>query len=473
MQEQESLSEEETALLEALEGVECNFGKSSGDEDWEGLYATIREGITHRQTPIRKAAFQALVYTLWNETLAKKLDLGRQYQTRLIPVLDLIFDSDDRYRDLDLLLGKLSHSEKPVYQPIFDWLESHRPEANREAWGDVILAFKLKAEYWRDCPRKLARILIKTLDHKNDQLRARAAGLLGKYARRLEKPENVRWLGKLLRRIARNEIERPGIAGPFLDAMIRPESFGQCIPGFNIKDWVLDILEQRKRPEPWIEEQPHLSMYFIAHELLSMDPWAVRRLIDMGDPWLAVEAATEEFWPVEGMRPLLEELGDNSELGIGRRAAWHLAYHYGFLHSNGHQLGVVDMVDRFPEIDLFIVIRVDFETCKPPSPYAAILYPKERGQALGDAAAWDWINRLLPPPYRSEAEPLSPDRLEERERYTWGDEMAVAYDFSKGFIYFCGDPDAKRWSRVQLGLRGEDGWNPREIIADEDGCTPS
>lgn len=469
MRKKVRLSADERLLLMSLESIDLSFVLKPQDLDWESLFATIREGVTHRKFPIREAAFEALACAFGGEVYAKKLDVSLQYQARLIPMLDLIYESDDRCRDLDLLLNKVYFSEKSAYQPILDWLESHRPQTQVEPWDDLMLLFKLKARFWEDRPKILARTLIKTLDHPNDWLRARIAEKLGEYARYLQRLKHARSIGNLLRHIARCEIERPGIAGSFLNRITDPGSFGQFIPGFNIKEWILDILERRvKVPEPEvIEETRYLTLAFQAHEILSQDPWAIRRLIDMGNPCLAVAAATDKHWPVEGMRPLLEELGDHSEPGIVWWASWHLAYHYGFLHPNGHRLGFVDLVDRFPEIDLFLMSHVDFETPKPQTPSAAALYPKERGQSLSDAVAWDWINRLLPPPYRRGSKPFGPKRLKERDRYTRGNETAVAYDFPKGYIYFCGDPDARRWSVIHFGLRGKGDWDPRIILADE------
>jgi hypothetical protein len=169
----------------------------------------------------------------------------------------------------------------------------------------------------------------------------------------------------MMQLIYNKELDRPGIAGAFWDVI--PQQ------GFDAKEWLLDILENSPEPEPYICYFP-CNLAFDAHERFSRDAGAIRRLIDMGRVGLALDAATDESCKVASLEPLLIELGNYDDPEIIRRASWHLAYYYHYLHVRGAELGYVELVGELSTIDLFLLFSQKNEL---ESPYAAVIYPKE------------------------------------------------------------------------------------------------
>jgi len=281
--------------------------------------------------------------------------------------------------------------------------------------------------------------LLAALDDPGELVRAAAAYRVGKLSRETEREPTMREL------ILRKEWERPGVAAGFWNAV----SFPSREEG---DAWLLDALCGAPGPEPFIPYFP-CNLGFDAHERFSEDPAAVRRLLDAGRVWVAAITATEENRPVQGMEPLLFEIGDREEEPeAARLAVWHLAYHYHALHPRGAAAGYAERVVVPGEIDLLLLFSTHLSNG---NPYAAVIWPAAKGMGLSLADARRWVDTLFPPSLRGE-----PKSTEDSDRGRW---------YRSGYVElrrFPGD-DALLLDRVDctsIGYRSDAPWNPRVFL---------
>jgi hypothetical protein len=168
------------------------------------------------------------------------------------------------------------------------------------------------------------------LDDPDPIARAEAANALGgRYATDPEESVDQRGLPSILEAlevIRHKEIERPGVAGPFLFAVMYVCQDPQWLQ-FNLTEWMLNILRRCSAPEPDVRFN---SLEFYAHEQMCNDAAAVAALVDMGRLELAVAAATEERRRVEGFEPLLVRLSESGIRGVAEPACEHLTRFYRF-----------------------------------------------------------------------------------------------------------------------------------------------
>lgn len=152
---------------------------------------------------------------------------------------------------------------------------------------------------------------------------------------------------------------------------------------------------------------------------------------------IAIETATEEKDPVEGLVPILMELGDNENAEVVRRASWALAYSYNRLHPNGARLGFVQSHLTYSEYDLFLLFTGDRQ---PGVPYAVVLYPKMPCKHWSMKEADNLVDQIFPPEVRGE---LSQDSLT-NWTYRW---------YERGYVSFSAAGKRRNAKRAGLPLK--------------------
>jgi hypothetical protein len=111
-------------------------------------------------------------------------------------------------------------------------------------------------------------------------------------------------------------------------------------------------------------------------------------------------------------------------------------------------VGSVEWIDNLPEIDLFVLFNSDRES---ESPYAAVIYPKEKGQKLSRAIAQKWSDRIFPKSARGKV------------RENLG--IYRNYWYQRGYIdYGNGDRHDREIDRVIIGYRSDTVWNPKQFL---------
>lgn len=180
---------------------------------------------------------------------------------------------------------------------------------------------------------------------------------------------------------------------------------------------------------------------FHAHEVLSGNPDAVRKLIDYGAEHVALMTATEINQPIVGMDEHLKLLANSSDPLVARMAAWHLAYNYRCLHSEGLRHGYVSSEER-EDVDIFLVFAPEEYQ---DSPFAATIYPK--GEYFTDAIAWKWVDKLIPP----EVRPSMSENQWPYQSPNINSEYAM-YVYGAFIVNLYGDTANKKWDRVWVKL---------------------
>jgi hypothetical protein len=301
--------------------------------------------------------------------------------------------------------------------------------------------------------------LLECLDHPSDGVRAYAARALG---RRYAGEENgLPPLPELVASLTAKEIERPGIAGPFFSNWYDDSlaDFGRRA-GVEVEDWFCTILSQRKSPEPNTLPCSN-GIDFFAHEIFGGRDGYVRRLIDMGQVDLAVQAATEVDEPIEEMEPLLVELADHAEAEVCRMASWQLASTYRRLHDAGARRGFVGRQSLAGGAELFIQFasRPELGVYS----YSAVLYPPQE-QTLDAAQATAILDTVLPAEQRGDLQPFGmPGDGGQPGLWVLGRTANARY--SRGaLVQFVGDTAQQRWERVRVIWHGAPGeWRPERL----------
>jgi hypothetical protein len=251
-------------------------------------------------------------------------------------------------------------------------------------------------------------------------------------------------LAEMMQLIRNKEIEKPGIAAAWLSGA----KIG--LTNIDIGEWILDLLENSPTPEPYLPDFP-CNLAFYAHEWFSQDSAAIRRLMNIGRVDIAIEAATDKSCKIESLEPLLIEMGNSDDPNVVRLASWHLAYYYHYLHPNGVKLGYIERIDELPEIDLFLLFSCHQ---KPDSPYAVVLYAKEKNKSMNRLIAQKWIDQIFPESVRGAIQ----KEQSASHSSTW---------YQRGYIddsSFDLNPKSEELDRVIIGYRSDISWNPKQFL---------
>jgi hypothetical protein len=231
--------------------------------------------------------------------------------------------------------------------------------------------------------------------------------------------------------IQQQELQRPGMAGGFWQTT--SGLFAEV--GLDAREWLLETLAKSPTSETFLPLFP-CNLAFHAHEVFSRDAIAIRRLIAMGRSDIAIMTVTDEDEKIEELAEILMDLGQSDDDETVRLAAWHLAYYYHILHPKGATLGFVELVDRAPEVDIFLLFG---ESENHTAPYAVVIYSKAKDQMMPFELAQDWAEQLAP---------------------------------ESGFVeYHTNPPPGKRYADnydnvdcVIIGYRSSQPWNPKDFI---------
>ncbi len=405
-------------------------------EDWQGFFDDGIKLLEHPESEIKQYAIERMQKGLWSEKSQRYREPGfipAPAERRLVPILDSIARQAERDHQL-LLFTRWSSLTDEQSEVFASWLKEAEDKAVFAPDTCVIASIHTKlfnSDDWLDAQSFLS----KYFDDKNDLLRAAAAAAFGEmYA---DGADNMPALDALMEQVKAAEIARPGFAGPFIGELLMDVSDGGEIEGSGVKltDWLLEIIAKRQSNEPVVPFYNGID--FHAHEVLSGNPDAVRKLIDYGAEHVALMTATEINQPITGMDEHLKLLANSSDQLVARIAAWHLANNYRYLHPEGLRRGYVKVAER-EGVEIFVVYAPEEYQDRP---FATTIYPQS--EYLTDAIAWQWIDKLIPP----EVRPSMADNQWPYQSPNINAEYAM-YVYGAFIVNLYGDTANKKWDRV-------------------------
>ena len=376
------------------------------------------------------------------ETLCKQIEIRLSKHSDLFETFSSKFFSD--------------YNERWISRHFLSWFAQLRASRGiPENQNALLLALEILFRGCGDSWEAAGVRLVKYLDDPDLNVRACAAYQIGAYCStkfrsflwKSEKATHYQAMSKNRRGMEKKrfywdlmlakEIERPGVAGAFFQVQ------DTRMP--SAKRWLLKVLELAGQ-EPYLPLFP-CNLGFEAHEIFSDDPAAVKRLMKMGRTRLAVAAASDQSRHIEGMSPLLIELGSDEDEDTVKHASWTLAYYYNILHSKGEQLGYVSRNQERDDSDLYQLFS---ENRNDETPYAVVLYPKSPGSNWSEVEALALVNQIFPEAVRGKEiveDYPSPGHLWFERGY---------YDLA----FIKKGESSKRVERITLGYRSETPWNP-------------
>ncbi len=275
----------------------------------------------------------------------------------------------------------------------------------------VVVRAKIQLRYWGNRWKDVEPKLFRLLDDDDLILRAYAAYDIGSFYEahkweRRDRKRNVPRPARTFARIRDIEVERPGIAGPFLWGMQRSmDAYDELLresSEVDIRAWAFDIIANRHAHEPILPRFNGLD-FIGPDELWAGDAYWVGRLRDIGRDDLAVSAATSTRVrrTVPELEPHLLALGygpngqpaDNLSVGLVgyQLAAWHR-----IAHPAAVARGIVSTAEG-AGFELFVIADVKD---KPGRPRVAVLYAETLGQTLSAESSETLLDVLLDPSAR-------------------------------------------------------------------------
>ncbi len=335
---------------------------------------------------------------------------------------------------------KYEFDNEPYRSLMVEWLDQF--ETDKNIHTDLLLAIKiLLYDYQQDINEAL-KFFQQNLVSDSLIVRACAANKIGKlYSDNIHnsKKSSIPTIEKILDLILAKEVSKPGIAGSFFQDA--PTS------SFDSHNWLLQVLEKSRTPEPYIKLFPCNIAYF-AHEYFSNDPIAIQKLIEIAREDIAIQAATEEKQFVQDLKPLLIELGNSKDKEIVRLASWHLAYYYNYLHQNGLELRYLEKITD-KEVDIFILYS-DRRNSK--SIYAIVIYPKKSNVNFQLDEAKKKVNQCFPEEIRGKV--LRADYTDK-----------LFYSYERGNVnYYQADNKRENIAYIIIGYRSDKPWNPKDYL---------
>ncbi len=348
------------------------------------------------------------------------------------------------------LIDDLTHVEQLAdVEPqsiVLDWLARVAPHPAR-ALAARIAYLEGRADW-----EAAGTSVLDCLDHADGMVRAYAARALG--GRAMEDPAG---LPALVASLTAKELERPGIAGPFFSNWY---TFGAPDfardAGIDVEEWLCTILARRKGPEP--DTLPCSNgIDFFAHEIFGGRPDFVQRLMAMGNPGLAVEAATEVDERVDGMAAPLLELAAHADAEVARLAVWHLARNHRLLAPDAESRGLACRRALAGGGELFVNLARDGDGRT--NAYSATLYPAD-GATFDAGQAAAALEAVLPAAVRGERVRFGMPGDEGPGLYRLGRSGGARYAHG-ALIDYRGDVDAEVWETIRIVWHGRPGaWRP-------------
>lgn len=445
--------------------IPLNFPYSSNE--WDIIFETFINLLEHKEFQIWYRAIHSLIEALAIEQSQRSNCEDyqpRPLDRRMMSICETIAAQTlNKPKIFEIFCNNFRFlaEESPYNRLLLEWLDQLAADEEREIpTNKAILAAQLFLGAYDSTWQEVGKNLLEMLDDADLQIRACAAHQIGIfYGKSIKKYEEWEWyidenyernqqaiigippLEVMMQLIYNKEIDRPGIAGAFWNKIPKKS--------FDAKEWLLNILENSSEPEPSIYYFP-CDLAFDAHERFSRDTDAIRRLIDMGRVELALAAATDKSYKIPALEPLLIELGNYDDYKMIRRASWHLAYYYQYLHPLGAELGYVELVSELSNIDLFLLFNPENEL---ESPYAAVIYRKGTNQKLSLEIAQEWVDRIFPEAVRGD--PIEPPLARDTDWYQGG---CIRYHVSEE------NTDSTLIDNVIIRYRSQFPWNPKQFL---------
>lgn len=449
------------AVLEDLWRFPFHHERARQPERWDRLFAVLVRLLGHDDARTRDLAYHYARIAMgtelgpaWGEhTAADRLRLVKRRTTEILPALAPLVRSGamSLLRCTDDLVHVEGLADLGPQEIYGEWIASLA--------DDPALALAARIAYLdgRGPWESAGESLVGCLDHADGMVRAYAARALGQRylddAAELTPP-----LPELVAMLTAQEIERPGIAGPFFSNWYDygVDEFGKRAE-VDVDEWFCTILARRQQAEPNTLPCSN-GIDFFAHEIFGGRPGYVRKLLDMGHEELALEAATEHDERIDDMEPLLVELGDSADAEVCRLAAWHLASHHRSIHAAGERRGFVAHRALAGAADLFVNLA--------PRPdggryaYSAVLYPPPGG-TFDAAAAASCLEIVLPESMRGELLSYGiPGDGGKPGPYVHGRSASLRYR-SGALVEHRGEVAAQRWNWIRILWHGPPGaWRP-------------
>jgi len=455
--------------LNLIEDIKATCFHGNAADQWDQIFEKLFGLLRSADPQIADFAGERIAKAIWSEQSDARRDPEGVYskpEARLEMALPLLAQRADIIDRLTLFVADVEQmaGDDGFRGAFLNWIENHRPRPEAvQLWSEAALAYRIRLRGMGNDWETASGALIDFLKHPSLHVRASAARGLGElYSEsEIESPT----LAELMEMIGREEIEHPGIAGPFYGNITYDLD---RLPGDGeayVRTWMLSILKARKAPEPPLLDYHFNGIDFHAHELFAGHPHDIRKLMGAGRFDIAVMAATEDRDVVEGLEAILIELANNADDEICRLASWHLAYHYRCLHSKGSDRG---FVSRWPMPD---GAEVFLNTTRPDRghAYSAVIYPPV-GQAFTEEEARRWLERLLPENNQGNPVPFGEELYVEQTSdggMILGN--SVYYSWTSGAIAnFNGDVAQRQWQSVTIIWHGaERTWTPEDYLSEQ------
>lgn len=332
----------------------------------------------------------------------------------------------------------------------------------------IVVRAKIQLRYWGNRWEDVAPKLFRLLDADDLTLRAYAAYDIGSFYEahkweRRDRKGNVPRPARTFARIRDIEVERPGIAGPFLWGMQRSmDAYDDLMRGsseVDIREWAFDIIANRHAHEPILPGFNGLD-FIGPDELWAGDAYWVGRLREAEQYDLAVAAATRVHRTVSEMEPHLLALGNGpngqraDDYSV-RRVGYQLAAWHRIAHPEAVARGIVRTV-RGPGFELFVIADLNDN---PGRPRVAILYPEVPGQTVSAEVADRMLDVLLD---RDARGPLKDHRYDPdsatRERREFANKVYVN-------LYRTGPDTSDGYTHIEIIANGlVPDWEPIERL---------
>ena len=386
-------------------------------------------------------------------------------ELRLLPFLEAIEGCKGGVSEyIDQLCDAIDGPSRivPYGDALIDWLD-RTAERNPAAYisADTIRAAHLRFERPADAAT-FCRKLYEGLQDPSDLVRSISAFRLGRlYSDSMDEWTRKNFksfppLADAFEEVKNQEVNRPGVAGPFWQEVNSLFSCGRR-HAFDAGNWMVDILSSRKS----ISAESiagFLSIDFHVHEYLSDKPELVKKLIAIDRLDLALAAACDQHRHIDGMREVLIDLVDKGDREAIRVASWHLAYHYNEFHPKGVTEGFVQKVTVAKDSTAYFLFNSSSLT-----PYAAILYPEPAQADFSTQRAEELIEMVLPATIRGrfiESQASSQSGFPWSKNARFKDSMRCTFS-AGGFIQLKGNRLTQQWTSITIGWRGREGaWNP-------------
>lgn len=287
--------------------------------------SAVADWLGHAEPWIRDDATERLATAVfWERYWEDRPDLPPpgHYIERLEWLLDTIETANQSHPDvLPSFIRHLRYRNPSEQQlsHVLAWLDRLERQPPSGLDPDLVVGLRiLLTPPTPDWPEQAAA-WIALLDHPSNWVRGCAAIMLGNYAEEGTSPSR----SDLFALIGEKELARPGIAGPFWSS-----SHADAEWASTVTPWMMDLLERRKGPPPPFEDMASNDIEFYLHELCSLSPAMVDRMLAGGFIDLALMTATEMHGPVPGMQSRLEALAQSSDTQIAAAASRHLERYY-------------------------------------------------------------------------------------------------------------------------------------------------